>query len=69
MTEQRLGILGGMGRPTRLTPGGDPGDFICSGQINRPGIKVLTAGQNAWAAAPAAQGPMPAICVEGTEYA
>ena len=36
MTEQRLGILGGMGRPTRLTPGGDPGDFICSGQINCP---------------------------------
>ena len=69
MTEQRLGILSGMGRPTRLTLGGDPGDFICSGQINCPGIKVLAAGQNAWAAAPAAQGPMPAICVEGTEYA
>ena len=68
MTEQRLGILGGMGRPTRLTPGGDPGDFICSGQINCPGIKVLAAGQNAWDAAPAARGPMPEICMEGTEH-
>ena len=69
MPEPRLGILGGMGRPTRLAPCGDPGDLICSGQVNCPGIKVLAAGQNAWAAAPVAQGPMPAICVEGTEYA
>lgn len=42
MTEQRLGILGGMGRPTRLTPCRDPDDLICSGQMNCPGIKVLT---------------------------
>ena len=41
MTEQRLGILGGMGRPTRLTPCRDPDDLICSGQMNCPGIKVL----------------------------
>ena len=46
MTEQRLGILGGMGRPTRLAPCGDPGDLICSGQMNCPGIKVLAFGQN-----------------------
>lgn len=42
MTKQRLGILGGMGRPTRLAPCGDPDDLICSGQMNCPGIKVLT---------------------------
>ena len=52
MTKQRLGILGGMGRPTRLAPCGDPDDLICSGQMNCPGIKVLAFGQNAW-------GPMP----------
>mgnify|MGYP006926679668 CR=1 FL=1 len=51
MTEQRLGILGGMGRPTRLAPCGDPDDLICSGQMNCPG-KVLAGGQNA-------SGPMP----------
>ena len=59
MTEQRLGILGGMGRPTRLAPCGDPGDLICSGQMNCPGIKVLAFGQNACDAARAASGPMP----------
>ena len=64
MTEQRLGILGGMGRPTRLTPGGDPGDLICSGQVNCPGIKVLAAGQNAWDAALAAKDPMPGKSME-----
>ncbi len=53
MSEQRLGILGGMGTPTRLTPGGDPVSPICSGQMNCPGIKVLTCGQNAWC------GPIP----------
>ena len=47
MTKQRLGILGGMGRPTRLAPCGDPDDLICSGQMNCPGIKVLAFGQNA----------------------
>ena len=41
MTEQRLGILGGMGRPTRLTPCRDPDDLICSGQMNCPCAKVL----------------------------
>ena len=46
MTKQRLGILGGMGRPTRLAPCGDPDDLICSGQMNCPGIKVLAVGQN-----------------------
>ncbi len=45
--EQRLGILGGMGRTTRLAPCGDPNDLICSGQVNCPGIKVLAYGQNA----------------------
>lgn len=59
MTEQRLGILGGMGCPTRLAPCGDPGDLICSGQMNCPGIKVLAFGQNAWGAALAASGSMP----------
>mgnify|MGYP005773009719 FL=1 len=53
MSEQRLGILGGMGRPTRLAPCGDPDDLICSGQVNCPGIKVLACGQNA------CRGPMP----------
>ena len=48
MTKQRLGILGGMGRPTRLAPCGDPDDLICSGQMNCPGIKVLADGQNTW---------------------
>ncbi len=57
MTEQRLGILGGMG-PTRLAPCGDPDDLICPGQMNCPGIKVLAFGQNACDAALAA-GPMP----------
>ena len=33
MTEQRLGILGGMGRPTRLAPCGDPDDLICPGPM------------------------------------
>lgn len=51
--EQRLGILGGMGRPTRLAPCGDPNDLICSGQVNCPGIKVLAYGQNA------CKGPVP----------
>ena len=64
MPESRLGILGGMGRPTRLAPCGDPGDLICSGQVNCPGIKVLAAGQNAWDAAPAAKGPMPGKSME-----
>ena len=59
MTKQRLGILGGMGRPTRLAPCGDPDDLICSGQMNCPGIKVLAVGQNACDAALAASGPMP----------
>lgn len=59
MSEQRLGILGGMGRPARLAPCGDPDDFICPGQMNCPGIKVLAFGQNAWDAARAASGPMP----------
>ena len=59
MTEQRLGILGGMGRAPPRGPGGGPGDLICSGQMNCPGIKVLAFGQNAWGAALAASGPMP----------
>ena len=59
MTKQRLGILGGMGRPTRLAPCGDPDDLICSGQMNCPGIKVLAGAQTAWAAARPASGPMP----------
>ena len=46
MTEQRLGILGGMGRPTRLAPCGDPGDLICSGQMNCPSAKVFASGEN-----------------------
>ena len=45
MTKQRLGILGGMGRPTRLAPCGDPDDLICSGEMNSPGIKVLPGGK------------------------
>ena len=49
MTKQRLGILGGMGRPTRLAPCGDPDDLICSGQMNCPACD----------AALAASGPMP----------
>ena len=59
MNEAKLGILGGMGPPTRLMPCGDPGPFICSGQVNCPGIKVSPAGRNAWHAAPAAMVPMP----------
>lgn len=59
MTEQRLGILGGMGRPTRLTPCRDPDDLICSGQMNCPGIKVLAGGQNACDTTLVASGPMP----------
>ena len=69
MTKQRLGILGGMGRPpprapgggrpTRLAPCGDPDDLICSGQMKGPGIKVLAVGQNACDAALAASGSMP----------
>ncbi len=59
MTEQRLGILGGMGRPTRLAPCGDPQDRIWDGQMNFPRVKVLAFGQNAWGAALAASGPMP----------
>ena len=59
MTKQRLGILGGMGRPTRLTPCRDPDDLICSGKMNCPGIKVWAGGQNAWGAALAAAGSMP----------
>ena len=59
MTEPRLGILGGMGRPTRLTPCRDPDDLICSGQMNCPGIKVLAGGQNACDTTLAASGPMP----------
>ena len=55
MTKQRLGILGGMGRPTRLAPR----LFYCAGQVNCPGIKVLAVGQNACDAALAASGPMP----------
>ena len=64
MPEPRLGILGGMGRPTRLAPCGDPGDWICSGHVNCPGIKVLAAGQNAWDAALAAKDPMPGKSME-----
>ena len=59
MTKQRLGILGGMGRPTRIAAGGGPGGLICTGQMNCPGIKVLAVGQNACDAALAASGPMP----------
>ena len=59
MTEQRLGILGGMGRPTRLAPCGDPGDLICPAEVNSACTKVLAFGQNAWGAALAASGPMP----------
>ena len=59
MTEQRLGILGGMGRPTPLAPGGDPAELNCTGPMNCPGLKVLAFGQNAWGAALAASGPMP----------
>ena len=59
MTKQRLGILGGMGRAPPHAHCGDPDDFICSGQINCPGIKVLAVGQNACDAALAASGPMP----------
>ena len=47
MTKQRLGILGGMGRPTRLAPCGDPDDLICSGQMNCPCAKVFASGENA----------------------
>ena len=46
MTKQRLGILGGMGRPTRLAPCGDPDDLICSGQMNCPCAKVFAKGEN-----------------------
>ena len=59
MTEQRLGILGGMGRPPPRAPGGGPPDLICPGAKNCPGIKVLAFGQNACDAALAASGPMP----------
>ena len=48
--KKTIGILGGMGRPTRLAPCGDPDDLICSGQMNCPCGKVLAPGQNAWAA-------------------
>ena len=51
MTKQRLGILGGMGRPTRLAP--------CPAEVNSACTKVLAFGQNAWGAALAASGPMP----------
>ena len=59
MTKQRLGILGGMGRPTRLAPCGDPDDLICSGQMNCPGPPVWAGAQNAGDAARPAAGPMP----------
>ena len=66
MNEAKLGILDGMSIPTRLAPCRDPGPFICSGQVNCPGIKVPPAGRNAWHAAPAAMGPMPVrreVCI------
>ena len=59
MTEQRLGILGGMGRPPPRAPGGGPRGRISAGQINLPRIKVFGGGQNPWGAALAASGPMP----------
>ena len=59
MTEQRLGILGGMGRPTGVAPCGDPGYLICRGKMNCPGIMFWAVGQNACDAALAASGPMP----------
>ena len=61
MTEQRLGILGGMGRPTRLAPCGDPGDLICSGQMNCPLRQGFRLGRKrlygAYRAAPPQAGP------------
>ncbi len=59
MRGSKLGILGGMGRPTRLPPCGDPVVYTCSGQVNCPGSKVSAKGRNAWYAALAAGGPMP----------
>ena len=59
MTKQRLGILGGMGRPTPRAPSGVPQFSKCPGQKNLPGNKVLAVGQNACDAALAASGPMP----------
>ena len=59
MTKQRLGILGGMGRPPRREACGGPQARKCSGPMNCPGIKVLAVGQNACDAALAASGPMP----------
>lgn len=56
--EAKLGVLGGMGRPTRRLPRGGPGILNCLGRMNRPGSKVLAKGQNAWDAAFAAWGPM-----------
>ncbi|OUN22572.1 hypothetical protein B5G34_06790 [Flavonifractor sp. An82] len=39
---------GGASAPAGQAPPGTPFLFICSGQINCPGIKVLPIGQNAW---------------------
>ena len=59
MTEQRLGILGGMGRPTPRAPCGDPHDLKSPRQQIIPGHKVLALGPKASDAPLAASGPMP----------
>ena len=59
MTEQRLGILGGMGRPTRLAPCGDPVHFNCPGPKYLPRHKVFAVGPKRCYAPLAASGPMP----------
>ena len=59
MTEQRLGILGGMGRPTPRAPCGGPRVVKSAGPKKIPRHNGLAFGQNAWGAALAASGPMP----------
>ena len=51
MSEQRLGVLGGMGLPTRLTPRGDPENFKLLGANESPRQQIFAVGQK-W-------GPMP----------
>lgn len=41
MSEQRLGGMGGMGRPTRLPPRGDPEDFKLLGANESPRQQIF----------------------------
>ncbi|ARE59798.1 hypothetical protein ADH75_11180 [Flavonifractor plautii] len=48
--------LGGLFQiPHAARRAGTPDLFICPGQVNCPGIKVLAVGQNAWTAHSAAR--------------